>query len=74
MERILDKKISFVTGFGQEIRRGITLKLTEAGANIVIAQRNQETAKSVANEIKLMERQATAIYIDVTDTDLPLDI
>lgn len=69
MERILNKKTAFITGGGQGIGRGIALKLAEAGANIVIAQRNQETAKSVVDEIQLMGREATAIYIDVTDKE-----
>jgi len=68
MERILNKKTAFITGGGQGIGRGIALKLAEAGANIVIAQRNQETAKSVVDEIQLMGREATAIYIDVSDS------
>jgi NAD(P)-dependent dehydrogenase (short-subunit alcohol dehydrogenase family) len=68
MERILNNKTAFVTGGGQGIGRGIALKLAEAGADIVIAQRNQETAKNVVGEIQLMGRKATAMYIDVTDS------
>lgn len=64
----LKEKVAIVTGAGQGIGEGIALKLAQEGANVVIAELNPETAKSVADKVKALGRQAMAIETDVTSS------
>lgn len=59
---------ALVTGGGQGIGRGISIELANAGANLIIAQRNQIAAKKVIEEIKALGGNAIAIPLDVTNT------
>ncbi len=64
----LSGKTALVTGGGQGIGRGIVLKLAEQGADIAIADINDEGAVAVADEVKAFERKGMAVHMDVTDT------
>ena len=64
----LKGQTALVTGGGQGIGRGIALELAKAGADLIIAQRDQATAAKVVKEIIELDRKAIAIPLDVTNT------
>lgn len=63
----LTGKNALVTGGGQGIGRGIALKLAEQGADVAIADINDEGATAVVDEIKALGRNSFSVRIDVTD-------
>lgn len=65
---ILKDKVAIVTGGGQGIGETICLTLAEKGANIAIADLNEETASGVTKKIAAMGRKALAIKTDVADS------
>ncbi|GAB7042903.1 MULTISPECIES: bifunctional aldolase/short-chain dehydrogenase [Catenuloplanes] len=64
----LATRIAFVTGGGSGIGRAIALRLAAEGACVVVADRNFDTARTVAGEIGDTDR-AIAVEADVTDGD-----
>lgn len=62
----LTGKVAIVTGGNRGIGRGIALGLAHAGAHLVIASRNQETAAATAREIAGQGGRAHAVPCDVT--------
>jgi 2-deoxy-D-gluconate 3-dehydrogenase len=62
----LEGKVAIVTGGGMGIGHGIVTRLSEAGATMVIADRNMEAAEAVVTEIRERGRQAMAVHCDVT--------
>ena len=65
----LNGKNALVTGGGQGIGRGIALKLAEQGADVAIADINDEGAATVVDEIKAMGSESFSVHIDVTDNE-----
>ena len=65
----LTGKNALVTGGGQGIGRGIALKLAEQGADVAIADINNEGATDVVSEIKTTGRKSFSVNLDVTDFD-----
>ncbi len=65
----LSGRSALVTGGGQGIGRGIALKLAEQGADVAIADINEEGAAAVVDEIKRIGRESFAVQIDVTDNE-----
>jgi NAD(P)-dependent dehydrogenase (short-subunit alcohol dehydrogenase family) len=63
----LTDKIALVTGSGQGLGKGIALVLAEKGADIILNDRNQQTAETVASEISKMKRQVLVVQADVSD-------
>lgn len=63
----LHSKTAIVTGGGRGIGRGICIELARAGANVAVADINEESAKLVAQEIESTGLKAIAASIDVTD-------
>lgn len=63
----LSGKTALVTGGGQGIGRGIVLKLAEQGADVAIADINDEGATAVVAEVQTLGRKSFAVHIDVTD-------
>ena len=61
----LSNRVAIVTGSGQGIGRAIALKLAESGASLVVNDIS-ESAQSVIEEIKAMNREGTAILADVS--------
>jgi 2-deoxy-D-gluconate 3-dehydrogenase len=64
----LDGSTAIVTGGAMGIGRGIALRLHEAGANVVVADRDDEAAKGTAAELNGMRADsALAVVTDVAD-------
>ena len=61
----LQDKIAIVTGGGTGIGKGIALEYARAGANVVVASRNQENLDKVAAEIKALGRESLVVVTDV---------
>ena len=63
----LSDRVAIVTGSGQGIGRAIALKLAEVGATVVVNDVGEPgPVGSVAEEIRAMNRQSTAILADVS--------
>jgi NAD(P)-dependent dehydrogenase (short-subunit alcohol dehydrogenase family) len=69
MEHNLRDKIAIVTGAGQGIGKGVALRLARAGAQVVVAEFNPETAEATAAEIRALERRALAYPIDLSQVE-----
>jgi meso-butanediol dehydrogenase/(S,S)-butanediol dehydrogenase/diacetyl reductase len=64
----LEGKVALVTGGGQGIGRGIVHCLAEEGADVAIADMNEETAGTTAEEVTAMGRQSLVVTGNVTDS------
>ena len=62
-------KVAIVTGGARNIGRGIALVLARRGANIVIADIDEEAARKTAEEIAALGVQSMACQMDVTKRD-----
>ncbi|AGG07756.1 short-chain dehydrogenase [Dehalococcoides mccartyi] len=60
-------KVAIVTGGAMGIGKGISMRLAEAGASIMIPDLNLEVAQKTAAEIKALGGKATAIQADVSN-------
>lgn len=58
-------KVAIVTGGNGGIGRGIAIGLAQAGADIIIAARNEEKTAAVVDEIRDLGRQCAGIRCDV---------
>jgi len=65
----LKDKVALVTGASQGIGRDTALALTESGAKVVVAARNEEKLAALVGEIVLAGGQALALRMDVADTE-----
>ncbi len=63
----LSQRVALVTGSGQGIGRAIAFKLAEAGASVIVNDIN-DTAETVAREIKMMKGESQAILADVSSS------
>lgn len=66
MERLKTRN-AIVTGAGQGIGRAIALGLAREGANVVIADINEDAARGVKKEVEHIGPKALAIQTDVSD-------
>ena len=69
MEQNLFDKIAIVTGAGQGIGKGVALRLARAGAHVVVAEYNPETAQATSDEIKALGRRSLAYPVDLSRFD-----
>lgn len=65
----IEGKVALVTGAGQGIGRAIALRLANDGANIAIADLNEDQMKAVAGEVRAIGRKATTIRADVSNRE-----
>src|SRR3990172_3421531 len=65
----LKDRVAIITAGGSGIGKGIALKLSQEGANIVIADLDIETAKAVSGEIKKTGFKSLIIKADVSNAD-----
>jgi NAD(P)-dependent dehydrogenase (short-subunit alcohol dehydrogenase family) len=64
----LDEQVAIVTGGNRGIGRAIAAALAEAGANVVVASRDQEQAETAAEEIGAETGvEALGVECDITD-------
>ena len=66
---LLKGKIAIVTGGGRGIGKAIAIGLAKAGADIVIADFQEDIAKETASEIEKLGRKSLAILTDVRNND-----
>lgn len=64
--RVTDR-VAVVTGGGRGIGRGVALALAEAGADVVVAARREETLDEVVAAVEALGRRGLAVPTDVTD-------
>jgi meso-butanediol dehydrogenase/(S,S)-butanediol dehydrogenase/diacetyl reductase len=62
-------KVALVTGAGQGIGRAIALRLANDGAEIAVADVNEQKAAAVAEEVRAAGRKATSVGADVSNRD-----
>jgi 3-oxoacyl-[acyl-carrier protein] reductase len=65
----LKDKVALITGASQGIGRDTARALSEAGAKVAVAARNEEKLASLVSEIESAGGQAVAIKLDVADPD-----
>lgn len=65
----LKDRIAIVTGGSRGIGRGISLKLAQEGAHVVIASTTLEPALAVAEEVRALGVKCLAIQTDVANFD-----
>jgi meso-butanediol dehydrogenase/(S,S)-butanediol dehydrogenase/diacetyl reductase len=63
----LSKTTALLTGAAQGIGLGIALELAKAGSKVVLADRALDQARVAAEEIRRLEEEALAVFLDVTD-------
>jgi NAD(P)-dependent dehydrogenase (short-subunit alcohol dehydrogenase family) len=62
----LEGQVAIVTGAGRGIGRAIALELASLGADVVVAELNETTARDTANEVEKAGRKAVGMRVDVT--------
>lgn len=62
----LEGRVAIVTGGGTGIGRGISMRLAQAGADVVVCGRRQSVIDEVADQIKALGRRSTAISTDIS--------
>lgn len=65
----LKDKVALITGGARGIGRAIGIIFAKEGADIVVADVNQETAQQTVSEIEALGRKALALEMDVTNFD-----
>jgi 3-oxoacyl-[acyl-carrier protein] reductase len=65
----LKDKVALVTGASQGIGRETALALSEAGAKVAVAARNEEKLAALVNEITAASGTALAVKMDVADPE-----
>jgi len=68
MTRLLEDRIAVVTGGAQGLGQALSMRLAQEGVHILVADVNEESAKTTAAEIMAgSDRKAIALKADVTD-------
>lgn len=62
-------KTAIVTGGAGGLGRAMVATFADAGANVVVASRNQKNIEAVATTIRDKGQSALAVAVDVTDSD-----
>ena len=63
-------KAAIVTGAGRGIGHAMALRLAQEGANVAVADINQESAEETAHEIRALNRRSLALSVDLSRIDL----
>ena len=67
MPGILEGKVALVTGAGRGIGRASGKAFAEAGASVVLADRDEETLSKAVEELRSAGRNAIGVTCDVSD-------
>jgi NAD(P)-dependent dehydrogenase (short-subunit alcohol dehydrogenase family) len=65
----LEGKVAIVTGGAQGLGESMAICLAQSGADVVIADLNEEKGRDVAAQIRALGRQSTSFCLDVSDRD-----
>lgn len=65
----LSGRVALVSGAAQGVGRAMSLAFAEVGADLVLADLNEEGARQTAADIKALGRRAVAVACDVSDPD-----
>src|SRR3954452_22189667 len=65
----VEEKIALVTGAARGIGRACALALAEAGADIALGLRNENSDSGLVKEIEALGRKALPLQMDVSKTD-----
>src|SRR5699024_1039560 len=65
----MTQRTALITGGAQGIGKGITTSLAQAGFTVVIAALNVDTANATAKELNDKGLSASAVQMDVTDSE-----
>ena len=68
-QRILQGKVSIVTGAGRGLGKVMASALAQAGSDLVLTARNQGEIDTTAREMRALGRKAIAFSADVTRSD-----
>ncbi|MBY0395727.1 MAG: SDR family NAD(P)-dependent oxidoreductase, partial [Thermoleophilia bacterium] len=63
----MNGRVALVTGSGNGIGRRIAVRLAQAGARVVIADRDQDAARDAAAEVSSSGVESLAVVMDVSD-------
>lgn len=63
----LDGEVAIVTGGGRGLGRSLAIGLARAGADVVLASRDSERLREVAEEVAALGRNALAVAMDLAD-------
>src|SRR5579885_2174107 len=66
-DKNLDRKIAVVTGAGRGLGAAIALRLASDGANVVVNDLAEESAKQTAKKIESLRRKSMVSVHDVSD-------
>ncbi|MBE0690645.1 MAG: SDR family NAD(P)-dependent oxidoreductase, partial [Anaerolineae bacterium] len=69
MSRMLEDRIAIVTGGAQGLGEAICLRLANEGCHVVVADLNEEAAKTTAEAVRQLGRRSFALKVDVTNED-----
>lgn len=64
----LENKVAIVTGAGSGIGKAIALLFAREGAQVAVADINENAAKVTASEIEVSGRKAIAVRVDISDS------
>lgn len=65
----LDERVAIVTGSGQGIGKAIALHFAQVGAHVVVAELNQSTGETTAQEVRALGRRSLPVLVDVTNSE-----
>jgi NAD(P)-dependent dehydrogenase (short-subunit alcohol dehydrogenase family) len=66
---LLEGNVVVVSGVGPGLGRSIAVECARAGADVVLAARNEERLHGVAQDVEALGRRALAVATDVTDNE-----
>lgn len=67
MTGLLDGRVVVISGVGPGLGRGLAVQCAKAGADVVLAARNEQRLAEVAKTVGEMGRRAVTVPTDITD-------
>ena len=63
----LNARVALVTGGGRGIGMAVALSLAHFGASVAVADKNENDAEGVAEQIRQLGRKGLAVQVDIGD-------